>query len=720
MVNHQVYLYTLIGFILMSNIQPIQADTTSFSTSIQSHDLQIWLENEHYPVVNTSFEIALHIVNKDSEELSFSLNVDVNGSLVYSMPHNLAKDQTLTQPLPVTLKDLGYYEITANASSSNIYLAYSWVNVIEERKVDDFHFWLDHPTYVYVNESFILSMAVESVGTLEDTFTLSLYDNESLYGTYSKTVEAGKTVRENVTMSFSTAGRHRLKLATIDTNAKEYQVESRIMVKAPITQEIPTWGIWVDSELTRPFLFENESATLQVRVHNYGYSGDYVNVSLSINETVVFSQADLWVLKDELIQLEITANTSDAWYLGTGPYYVVGQVDCKTISKDAWMTIQVQDQSINTTKLRFDMWLAYPSSYPPALVGYHFNPRMFVSPSWPNFGDVVHWAIYANGSLLDSDNWNFTRYAGLYDSTVDAYHNSFLYYWTESGYFDLFLELSFQGEVWTANGSILVAPLNFEVSVDISQPFYATDNDSLFVDSIIDIHPLGFERIIPHPDTDYLNVTLYANDSVLWNNPTVPAVGTAHLGLIQNFTAGYHELYLRVVMKVPTFFPDKNIPMVWKDWIVWEDWTWIRVRELAMYELSAWIETPIYIEKNQTYALNLVFEERGEIDHEIDYAFSINGSTIARTTTDTIIPGTVKEKPINISLTDSGFYQLILTVYSHGNDTQFSVWGYLWCLGDYNAEINTKSEQATVASFGLFLVSLAGVSSIMVWQRRKT
>ncbi|MFQ5978069.1 MAG: hypothetical protein ACE5OZ_08070 [Candidatus Heimdallarchaeota archaeon] len=723
MVNHQVYLNTLIVFMLMSNIQPIQADTTSSSTSIQSHDLHIWLENEHYPVVNTSFEIVLHIVNKASEELSFSLNVDINGSSIYSAAHNLAKDQFLTQPLTVALKDLGYYEITANASSRSNYLAYSWVNVIEARKVDSFHFWFDHPPSVYVNESFILSMAVESVGTLEDTFSLSLYDNESFYGSYSKTVEAGKTVRENVTMSFSTAGRHRLKLVALDTNVKEYQVESQIMVKTPTTQEIPTWQIWVDSELTDPFLFENESTTLQIRVHNYGYSGDYANVSLAINETVVFSQADLWVLKDELIQVDITANISDSWYLGIGPYYVVGQLECKTISRDARMTIQVQDRSINTTKLRFDTWLAYPSSYPPALVGYHFNPWMFISPSWPSFGDVVHWALYANGSLIDSDNYNFTTYASLYNDTVDAYQGSFLYFWPESGYFDLFLELSYQGAVWTANGSIWVAPLNFELSVDISQPYYATDNDSLFVDSIIEFQPLGFERTVPgsYETTDYLNVTLYANDSVLWNNPTVPASsgGVAHLGLKEKFAVGYHELYLRAAMKVPKFFPDKEIPFVWEDWVVWEDWTWIRVRKLAMYELSAWIETPTYIEKDQNYVIRSVFEERGEIGHEFDYDLSINGSTIVSSTTESILPGTVKEKPINISLTDSGFYQLVLTAYSHGKDSQYSVWGYFWCLEDYKTESDAKSERTTIASFSLFLVSFAVASLFMVCQRRK-
>ncbi len=675
-------------FLLIILLQALTFGNSGAAQQNKQPSIQLWTDHEFYLLVNETFELVIHVKNMDASPQTLTLTVTINGAVIYSADQTVAGQQGLTQPIDVTMATAGYYEVTVSAkAAADEYFAYSWFRVYEPKPISDLNIWLSHPPAVFVNETFTLSVVFDNVGTVDEAVSKDLYVNETKYDSFSQTIEAKDKSYQNYTMQFATAGRYELELVSVTANGDSTPIQSVLTVKALPAAAPPDLRIFMLN--TRQWAVLHDTTSFVLQVYYKGSIDESANVTLFANTTVIHAETNVRVANyslQNLANIPLVVNESLAWYQGLGFYNISAEVTTATDTFNAWTSLFIRD--IGSSEL--DVWVV-PDPYFHA-VGGSVTVRGYFAGGPPH----ANWTLYVDGALYESGTGGFSGgYQGAIDNTI--YSMDIPLVFREPGLHALEFQIESYGQIRAGWAYVRTEPLNFDLLVDVEQPFYVALKESFR----LNVHVKGavyWTWPNFHHYHDDINVTLWLNDTIFLSQsaPSGGITGTTTHSYMYNFSAaGFYEFYLVVT------YAD----------FVWQEWTWSRAEKIEEYhELLVYMQHPPYIEANEPLEVSLIMEERGNTASEVDYSLSMN---------DTLIEDGVAtveemlEKEVNFAnLSQVGLHKLVLSVYSRSDLTTHVAWGYLTCLG---GETSQSPESTTEASgIGIaWIIALLAIGIIL-------
>ncbi|MFX0113781.1 MAG: hypothetical protein ACFFB3_04480 [Candidatus Hodarchaeota archaeon] len=666
---------------------------------------QVWLNQDYYLYENDTMDMEVHIENKGDMGDFVNWTLWINGTEAAKETYRwvdawseIVSHVSLIADFvdPWWYNGLGYYNVSLEVDYyGEIYFAKCWFFV---RALERFEVWIEQDYYFQTDDIADFGMHVRNTGKTgeyvdiilsidngTDVVPIANIANYWLYPGDEAILWESEFVNTSSLWYYSGGLYYDVELRVIHGSSYYmaycyFYVDSTDECHVSIFQdyyyeigEDVYFGINLENQLA---LQHHVNATLYAWSPATGYFNIYVNNSIFLYQAPS--------------QLVI-----DAWWLFTAPGHYNIYLKIYSYDYSFWYYAECW---VYISEPEWEIWINQPYYWEVGnLFPFDFHIKKI---SGASFYDYMNLTFLANGTEFEG----FPAETEIiYDSEGNQYYIFGQWYdgfipigviFEEPGYYEIELIVEYYGDVWLAWCYIWIeiVPPKFDIWID--QPFYVDVFETF--DFRIGVNAYNwwfwdstywdnYLKLIA--GQDYLNVTLWANSTLIYENNSLYIGPNDYYDVKFNYTLteiGYYEIYLRVELKD----------------FLWETWCWIWVEE-GHHDFFAWIKQPYYVVADSFFDVFVVLEEHGSLPSHYSYTLLVNNTP--RATNDSVFVGPKQELEIPVQLNlNLGYYDLRLEVYSYDEQLEYSAWCYIWSVGyaeeSYTLELHGP-DQAYVDSF---------------------
>ncbi len=648
----------------------------------------VWLDNPHYLEVPNAMWVDLIIENQG----------EVGGYVNWTLWVNTTQRANDTLWVDAWSEGFDTYELTANGTFAwdkgpgyyellleveyygKFFEAWSWFVVREV----DLEVWLIQDYSIYEDETMPVEVHIANNGGMAKDVNWSLWVNNSKRIEHTDFHVAA--ISENTTFVYLTAnliypwyrgpGYYDVYL-NVSYYGKLYEAWCWFVVK-----EKGPFEVWIEQDY---YFYSSDWLALDLHINNVGPFYRVVNASLGIDNgsgmEIVWTDMNCPILAwtDNVTYWSTLSSISSqtAWYGGSGWYEVELNVTSYGKLYQAWCWFYVDYTDPYYVSIIQDYY---------AEAGNQINFRM-------NITDAVGAPGSLNATLeaYNAQTGLFTIYTNT-SFSVASFQEVILDAWwafDQPGYYEIYLRAysSFYAEWYYADCWIIIRDFRHDIWID--QPYYAELHEAAYFELWF-----NYSSIPSTMDMDQLNVTLWANDTMIYDDPSVDLTGTAYWSIPVEYSfaePGYYDIWLRVY---------NTSGALW-----YEAWCYIWIAEL---EVDLWIEQEYYFDLSDPAWFDLYvvmpyndfFYDKLNVTLLVDDSNVFNGSYLFKGEWDQFEIGAIWESFIHVDriFLAPGYYDIELLVEYQGQ--VWSAWCYIWIEGEGKEGFELWIDQDTWAKVG--------------------
>ncbi|MFQ5978333.1 MAG: hypothetical protein ACE5OZ_09415 [Candidatus Heimdallarchaeota archaeon] len=626
----------------------------------------VWLDHPHYLYVPNTMIVNIHIENLGdvTDFVNWTLWVNttqranaplwVNAGTDHVSTYDLTADGTFAWD-----KGPGYYELLLEVDhNGERYEAWSWF-VVRDAELE---VWLVQDYYIEENDSMSMEVHIANNGTMAKDVNWSLWVNNTKrvgYTDFQVDAKFENTTFVPLTANLTYPWYKGVGYYDVYLNVSYYGKLYEAWCWFIVREKKMDLEVWIEQEY---FFYSGALFTLELHMNNSG-PGDWVNVTLEINDVLNRSLTNAWLpgWGDNVTFPILYADFSSSWYSGSGYYYVELNVSRNGELYQAWCYFYIDSSDELYVSIIQDYYYDVGES-----VEFKMNiTNMTPSSDWIN----------ATMTVWNALTGYFTFYvdSGIWITSYEEWTDSAWWTFDAPGYYEIYLDVYNVTSGWWYGADCWVVIRDFSHDIWIDQPYYAELHEQANFE-------LWFEYDSIPLTMNSLNVTLWANDTVIYQDLALDLSGTAswYIPTQYSFTqAGYYDIWLRVY---------NNTGFLW-----YEVWCYIWVAEL---EIDLWIEQDYYFGENDLAWVNLYVEMpyNDFFYDDLNVTLLADGSKIFNGlypfdgASNTFLIGAISESYIFVDriFLAPGYHDIELLVEYQG---QFwSAWCYIWKEGYIEGE----------------------------------
>lgn len=694
MLKRQLLLLAVLGLLVGSGIATIlpagvsTLPTTARSFSTENVEMapmatppdplwRVWLDNPHYLEVPNAIWVDVIIENRG----------EVGGYVNWTLWVNTTQRANDTLWVGAWSEGIDTYELTANGTFAwdkgpgyyellleveyygKFFEAWSWFVVREK----DLQVWLNQDYYIEEGETMGMEVYINNSANMPKDVNWSLWVNNSKRIEYTNYHVAANS--ENITTVYLTADL----IYPWYTGPGYYDVYLNVSYYGEL-YEAWCWFIVREKRLDLELWIEQayyfdqyDWITLELHMNNSG-PGVFVNTTLETeyftpyHTNVNWSRTSYWLAgyTENVTNVYLyAASAPTTWFNGFGYYYVELNVTYYGQLYQAWCWFNVGSNHELYVSINQAYYYDVGES-----VQFEMNiTNMTPSSDWINATLTVWNALTGYFTIYQNTQYWLSGYEKYYDFrswTFDA-----------PGYYEIYLDVYNESSGWWYEAECWVVIRDPGHEVWIDQPYYAELHEEAYFNLWF-----NYSSVPAAVDMDQLNVTLWANDTMIDYQANVDLSGTGFwsIPLQHSFvTAGYYDIWLRIY---------DTSGLLW-----YEAWCYIWIAEL---EVNLWIEQEYYFDLATPawFDLHVVMPYNDFFYDNLNVTLLANGSKVFSGLylfdgdQDAFMIGAIWESYIHkdrIFLGPPGYYDIELLVMYQGQ--AWSAWCYVWIEGEEGFEL---------------------------------